>query len=108
MLAPGATRGAATQFGLRELVVSGPGAEIFQKRVLDPVLHHAASLLRAIVPGKLDEAELVIHATSLFGPITLYRVLHNRSLEVMAEREASALQAVIGDVNRRTIMALTA
>lgn len=107
MLAPGRASEAATQFGLRELVVSGPGADIIRERVLAPILGHAAALLRTISGGRLADSVLAAQAASLFGPITLYRILHNQSLGRMSPDEAADVQQVIRDVTRRYIVALT-
>ena len=106
MLAPGEEGEAAAQLSMRELVIPTAARDIIASRVVEPVITYATSLIALMgVPG-LKKGGAAIEATALFGPITIYRILHNHSLGTMSVEQAKAIQRAVHGSVRRTILAL--
>lgn len=104
LLATGHEAEVANQFGMRELATGGPEAERIHRGVVEPIVTAAAALLAAAPGGERRDHGLV--ATTLFGPITLVRLLHNRSLGDMASAQAEGLLATVRAVSKRNAMIL--
>ena len=106
MLAPGEESKLATEFAIRELVMRGTGAVIIEERVLEPILRCSMAFLDIVTQSRTDTATLSVYATTLFGPITVYRLLHNHAVGKMNEEQVAAILNVICDVTRLNILAL--
>jgi AcrR family transcriptional regulator len=106
LLAPGEEGEAASQLALRELVIPGVGQDIIAKCVVEPIVACATALLKHLNVSGGDQGRIVLDATALFGPTTLFRILNNHSLGTMSATQARSIQDAARQATRRYIMAL--
>jgi TetR/AcrR family transcriptional regulator, regulator of cefoperazone and chloramphenicol sensitivity len=108
MLAPGEEGEAAVQLSMRELVIPTAARDIIAARIIEPAIAYATSLIDLMqIPGQRNGAA-AMEATALFGPITIYRMLHNHSLGTMSVAQAKSIQRAVRGSVRRNILALAA
>ncbi|WP_162256484.1 TetR/AcrR family transcriptional regulator [Sphingomonas sp. Root710] len=104
LLTTGHEAEAANQFGMRELAVGGVEMARIGREVIDPIVGAASALLACSRGG--SAADHTIAATTLFGPITLARLIHNRRLGDMTAPEAEGLIETVRSVSRRNAIML--
>lgn len=105
LLTTGHEAEAANQFGMRELAVGGAEMARIRREVIDPIVGAASALLACSLGG--SAAEHAVTATTLFGPITLARLIHNRRLGDMTAAEAEGLIETVRSVSRRNAIMLS-
>lgn len=105
LLTTGHEAEAANQFGMRELAVGGAEVGRIGRAVIDPIVGAASALLACSLGGSASDHSVA--ATTLFGPITLARLIHNRRLGDMTADEAEGLIETVRSVSRRNAIMLT-
>ena len=107
MLAAGRESEAASKFAMRELMIAGPALGIIYSRIVEPIIGAAARLLAVATGRPPGDARTLLEATTLFGPITLFRMLYNHRLGATTADDTQEMRNMVHEVIRKNIRALT-